>query len=315
MLKYIDKLSDLPGVLEVLIGTLTRFFAFAADFQPESQDINKTTHTSSYTYWFLVLSAKILTNGGLLSEELQKRHEYLLAVIATRLGEGEVCDYLCLTAAIYAGAISTSSAVCSSHFGGNFLRAVTRHRDRFKGDLSNYKWQLRRAVKANEVAWGAIDHALESLGPSDTAFVPDSAGANDTMAERPPLSRAYDRDLALGQGRASSGVSMDHGESAFLACRLSYLNGLCITRLCSHTKWWYIYSHSWRGLISALIPGRGQSLWIWEKFRRRRLSGMLRYHYRFTTLYIGATICKFPSYVYFVQHCCYAKSKGTGGRG
>ena len=59
MLMYLAELF--PDVLEVLIGTLTHFFTFTVDFYPESQNINKTTHTSSYTYWFLVLSAEILT--------------------------------------------------------------------------------------------------------------------------------------------------------------------------------------------------------------------------------------------------------------
>jgi hypothetical protein len=137
----------------VLIGTLTRFFSFAAHFDPEIQSINKTTHTSSYTYWFLVLSAEILTKCSL-SEETQARHAYLLAVIAARLDEDKACDYLVLTALIYASIISRSSAMYLSPFGGNFLRAVTRHRDRFKGNLSEKQSQLYRAVKANEVAMG-----------------------------------------------------------------------------------------------------------------------------------------------------------------
>ncbi len=148
-----------------------------------------------------------------------------------------------LTASIYASIISRSSAMCSSPFGGNFLRAVTRHRDRFKGDLSHQQLQLRRAVKANEVAWGDIDRALEALGPS------------------------YNTDPTLGKGRESGRQSRDCGESPSQECQLSYLNGLCLTRFCSHTRWWYIYPCSWRGpFISAHIPGRGQFLWIWEKF-------------------------------------------------
>jgi len=87
----VDKLSS--DVLEVLIGTLTRFFSFAVDFTPDIHGVNKTTHASSYTYWFLVLSAGILTKCSL-SKEMQARHAYLLAVIATRLDEGNACDYL-----------------------------------------------------------------------------------------------------------------------------------------------------------------------------------------------------------------------------
>jgi len=222
MLMYLGELS--PDVLEVLIGTLTRFFSFAADFHPESQSINKTTHTSSYTYWFLALSAGILTKCSL-SKEMQARHAYLLAVIATRLGEGETCDYLFLTASIYASIISRSSAICSLPFWGNFLRAVTRHRDRFKDDLNQEQLHLRRAVKANEIAWGDIDRALKALGPSDATFVPSSAGANGTIAGRHPLSHGYDRDPTLGEGRGSGGQSRDSGESLCRECRLSYLNG------------------------------------------------------------------------------------------
>jgi hypothetical protein len=216
---YLGELS--PYVLEVLIGTLTRFFTFAVDFHPESQSINKTTHTSSYTYWFLVLSAEILTKCSL-SKEMQSRHAYLLAVIATRLDEGEACDYLFLTASIYASIISRSSAMCSSPFGGNFLRAVTRHRDMFKGDLNYQQLQLRRAVKAHEVAWGDIDRALEALRPSDATFVPNSAGAYGTIAGCRSLSHAYDSDPTLDEGRESGGRSRNHGESPFRECRLGY---------------------------------------------------------------------------------------------
>jgi hypothetical protein len=95
MLMYLGKLSS--DVLEVLICTLARFFSFAVDFHPESQSINKTTYTSSYTYWFLALSAEILTKCSL-STEMQARHAYLVAVIPTRPGEGEACKYFFLTA-------------------------------------------------------------------------------------------------------------------------------------------------------------------------------------------------------------------------
>jgi len=208
---YLDELS--PNVLGVLIGTLTRFFSFAVEFRPESQCINKTTHTSSYTYWFLVLSAEILTRCSL-SEEMQARHAYLLTVITTCLNEGKGSYYLFLTASIYASIISKSSAMYSSPSGFKFLRAVTRYRDELKGDLTHQQAQLRRAVKANEVAWDHIDRALQEAAKlSDAAFVPNSAGGNDTMAGRRPPSRAYDRDPTLGEGRESGGLSMGRGES------------------------------------------------------------------------------------------------------
>ena len=232
---YLGKLS--PDLLGVLISTLTRFFSFALDFHPESQNINNTTYTSSYIYWFLVLSADILSKCSL-SKEMQARHTLLLAMITPRLHEDKPCDYLVFTASIYASIISKPSAMCSSPSLGDFLRAVARHRDRFKDDQQS---QLRKAVKANEVAWGSIDSALKALGPSGATFVPNFAGANDTIAGCRPLSSAYDRDPTLGEG----GRSRDPGESPSRECRLSYLDGLCLTRLCSQTRWWYI------------IPGRG----------------------------------------------------------
>ena len=72
---YLDDLD--ANVPEVLISTLDSFFAFAAKYQPESKYINKTTHTSSYTYNFLVLSANILTRCSL-SDELNNRHALIL---------------------------------------------------------------------------------------------------------------------------------------------------------------------------------------------------------------------------------------------
>jgi len=59
---------------------------------------------------------------------MQARHAYFLVV-----DEGETCDYLFSTVSVYASGISRSSAMCSSPFGDNFLRAVTRHRDRLHG--------------------------------------------------------------------------------------------------------------------------------------------------------------------------------------
>ena len=61
------------------------------------------------------------------------------------------------------------------------------------------------------------------------------------------------------------------------------------------TRWPCIYPRSRSGLIT---PGRGQFLWIWEKFGQRRSSGKVRYRYR--SLYIGASICTFRR-VYFGQ--------------
>ncbi|KAF8322428.1 hypothetical protein F5887DRAFT_1028379 [Amanita rubescens] len=134
---------------------------------------------------------------------MQARHAYLLTVITTCLNEGKECYYLFLTASIYASTISKSSAMCSSSSGRDFLRAVTRHRDGPKDDLQSqlHKSQLHSAMKADEVVWSRINRALQA---SDTAFVPNSAGANDTVAGRRPL---HDRDPTPGEGRELGGLS------------------------------------------------------------------------------------------------------------
>ena len=118
MLMYVGELS--PDIIDVLISTLTRFFSFAVDFHPDSHIINKTTHTSSYTYWFLVLSAEILTKCSL-SKEMQARHAYLLAVIATRLNGVGACDYLVFTASIYASVIPKLQQSARRHLGPIFF--------------------------------------------------------------------------------------------------------------------------------------------------------------------------------------------------
>src|ERR1700735_3843361 len=97
-LMYLAELSH--DALEVLIATLTHFFQFAANFKPDSESINKTTLTSSYTYWFLVRSAHILSQCSL-SQELRDRHAYILDVIVLQLAEYEIHDYLFFTASIY----------------------------------------------------------------------------------------------------------------------------------------------------------------------------------------------------------------------
>ena len=202
MLMYLGELS--PDVLEVLICTLARFFSFAVDFHPESQSINKTTHASSYT-----LSAEVLTKCSL-SKHMQAMHAYLLAVIATRLGEGEACKYLFLMASIYASIISRSSTLCSSLFRGNFLRAVACHRDRFKHDLNRQQLQLCRAVKANEVTWGDVDRALEALGQVPHLW----PTLSEQMAQWQGAGLLL---MAIGmphwEGRKSGGRSVNRGES------------------------------------------------------------------------------------------------------
>jgi len=146
---------------------------------------------------------------------MQARHAYLLTMITTCLTEGKGSYFLFLTASIYASIISKSSAMYSSSSGCEFLHAVIRRRDGLKDDLTTHQQRrLHGAVKANEVEWGRIDSALqEAPKRSDAAFVSNSAGANDTMAERRPLSCAHDRDPTLGEGRESGGLSRDCGES------------------------------------------------------------------------------------------------------
>jgi len=82
----LDKLS--PGALEAIIDTLLCFFSFA-DFRPTNQIIGQTTHTSRYTYWFLVL----LTECSL-SNEMLARHSYILCMIADHLSKRKEGDYL-----------------------------------------------------------------------------------------------------------------------------------------------------------------------------------------------------------------------------
>jgi len=209
----LDQLS--PDALEALIDTLSRFFSFAADFRPNSQIIGQTTHTSPYTYWFLVLSAKILTERSL-SEELQARHSYILSIIAARLGKLQKGNYLFYTASIYAGKISPSPAMRSSQFCGNFLCAVKCYReDHLKKDLNYLKSPLRKAVNADEVAWVDINQALEALAASDTSFKSNSHGANDTMAAHPPLGHPHGQNPTLGEGGESGGRTGDAGESPY----------------------------------------------------------------------------------------------------
>ena len=210
---YIDELSS--DALETVIDTLSHFFSFAADFQPKSQIIGQTTHTSRYTYWFLVLSAKILTERSL-SEEMLARHSIILRMIAVRLGEKKKGDYLFYTASIYASRITTSSAMHSSPFWPEFLRAVKCYRDDFlKDDLDHPKSPLRKAIKADEVVWGNINRELEALGPSGAVFASNSHGANNTISTHRPASLAHNQDPVLGKEGESSGRTGDAGESPY----------------------------------------------------------------------------------------------------
>jgi hypothetical protein len=164
----------------------------------------------------LVLSAKILITEHLLSEEMLARHSYVLHMIAIHLGETKKCDYLFHTASIYASIITTSSAMQSSQFWPDFLRAVKCYRDNFlRGELNEPESPLCKAVKADEVRWGNIDRALEALGHSDAAFTSDSHGPNDTRAVHRSLPCAHGQDLALSEGREFGGRTGDAGESPY----------------------------------------------------------------------------------------------------
>jgi len=209
---YPDKLAH--DALEALIDILSRFFSFAADFRLESQTIGQTTHTSHYTYWFLVLSAKILTKC-FLSEEMLARHSYLLHMIAVRLeknrlGERKEGDYLFHMTSIYASNITTCSAMHSSPFWPDFLRAVTCYRDDYLKDAR--KSPLCRAVNADEVVWVNIDRTLEALVPSDTAVVSDSHEANDTMAAHRSLAHAHCQDRTFTEEMEPGGRIGDIGQ-------------------------------------------------------------------------------------------------------
>ena len=195
----------------MLIDTLSRFFSFAADFQPTSQIIGQTTYTSRYTYWFLVLSARILTERSL-SQEMLARHSYILRLIADRLGERKNGDYLFYTASVYASIITTSPTIHSSSFWPDFIRAVKRYRDDFlKDDLDHPKSPLRKAVKADEVVWGNIDRAVKALKPPGAVFASDRQGAN-TISNS---CLVHDQDLTLGKKGEPSGCTGDAGESPY----------------------------------------------------------------------------------------------------
>ena len=194
MVLYLVELS--PNVLKDLIGTLTHFFAFAANFCPESQCINKTTYTSSYTYWFLDLSARILTSCSL-SKEMKDRHAHILDVIAIHLGDGKARDYLFLTASIYASIISTSPAVQDGH---DFLRAVKHYHDRLEDDSN--RQQLYEALKVGEIEWAAIDRALEL---AEAGFVSDSNNPNNMLPgyQDPALGKVIESGGRFGDSSGS----------------------------------------------------------------------------------------------------------------
>lgn len=206
---YLDELAS--EVLEVLISTLTRFFTFAINFQPEKEILNKTTHTSEFTYYFLEMSANILTKCSL-SEEMQARHGYILQTIAIRLDEGKERDYLFFTASIYASSISVHSAGSPlSRSCRNFLQAVKSYHSKFPE--SNQNPELYVAVLANEVGWDDINTALEPPGPSNTAVKSESHGVNGMTATNRP--RNYDQDHMSSEMRKLGEGAMDVGEPCF----------------------------------------------------------------------------------------------------
>jgi hypothetical protein len=96
----------------------------------------------------------------------------------------------------------------SSDFCGAFLSSVNRCRDYFPRDKPS---ALCKALKADEVAWGNIDRALQALRRSDAAVVSDSHEANDTMTERRPLSLVHGQDSTLDERTESGGRDWDVG--------------------------------------------------------------------------------------------------------
>lgn len=238
-------LGDLsPSMLEGLINTLTRFFTFAADYHPDKQDLNRTTHTSSYTYWFLNLSANILSKGSL-SEEMLARLSYILYVITVRLDEEKEHDYLFLTASIYAAKIiSSSSPMLSSPFWAGFLSSLKKYHCKFPGnepDNRESRLSMRKALKANEVAWPDIDRALEDLkSSSEAALVSDSNGIDDILATHCSHSDIHDQDFLLDKKRELGGRMVNGGESSFM----EDFKGRALISNRSLAKWYIIACRS-----------------------------------------------------------------------
>ena len=150
---------------------------------------------------------------------------------------------------------------------GNLSPRCNAPFDRLAGDITT-------AMKADEVAWGAIVSALKALEPSNAAFVPNSARANDAMAGCHPPS-AYDRDPTLGEGRKSGGGSRDRGESPSRECRLSYDVQLDFATakgggvyLPSFMKRAHLSTHPLKRSISLDLG----EIWTVKVFRKRSLS-------------------------------------------
>ncbi|PPQ85215.1 hypothetical protein CVT25_010085, partial [Psilocybe cyanescens] len=169
-LHLISKPNSLStDALEALIGTLACFFSCAAEYQPGGHDhaIGATTHTFSYTCWFLTLSVKIIANCSL-SREILARHTYILSRITSCFAERKDCDHLFYVASIYASNITTTSAINSSPFWNEFLRSVTLYHSTLTQKTREIWLPLPRALKA-------------ALGPAGPASSFDSPGG-DGMA-------------------------------------------------------------------------------------------------------------------------------------
>ncbi|PPQ80948.1 hypothetical protein CVT25_014705 [Psilocybe cyanescens] len=182
-LHLISKPASLStDALEALIETLASFFSYAAEYQPEEHGhaIRATTYTSSYTYWFLTLSAKIIASCSL-SSEILARHTYILSRITSCFGERKNCDYLFYVTSIYASNITASAAITSSVFWNEFLHSVMHYRSTLMQEKpENLKLPLPRALKAGEIVWSNFNRALAALGPAGPASSSDSPGGDGT---------------------------------------------------------------------------------------------------------------------------------------
>ncbi|PPQ83068.1 hypothetical protein CVT25_003777 [Psilocybe cyanescens] len=98
--------------LWVLVDTLE---SFLVTLEGHSQVICPTTYTSSYTHWFLTLSARIIASCSL-SDKILARHAYILSRITSCSGKRRDCDNLFYVASIYVSNITTCAAINSSPF-------------------------------------------------------------------------------------------------------------------------------------------------------------------------------------------------------
>ena len=137
------------------------FFHFRMTFQPRSDSIDHTTHTSSYTFWFLKYFAEILARCFQSSI-----HAYMLKSITSKLGEldtQEPSHYLFFTSSIYASTISTSESHRKITWLDDLLRSLDDYRNKFPTDP---KSPLGIALRFGEVEWPLSSSTPVNANPS-----------------------------------------------------------------------------------------------------------------------------------------------------